>query len=99
MAILTIDLQEGFSADTVAIRARGHEVYRRAGVTTNPAISLADSVPIDLPEGEIELEIDVPTRDLTRGVSLNLTGQLWLIVSIVDHMLETTVSSERPYYM
>lgn len=99
MAILTIDLQEGFAADTVAVRARGREVYRRAGVTTNPAISLADSIPVELPEGDIRLEIEVPTRDLTRELSLSLTGQSWLMVSIVDRSLETTISSERPYYM
>jgi len=99
MSTLTIDLQEGFAGDTVAIRANRAEVYRRTGVSTNLAISLADSIELELPEGEVDLEIEVPTRGAAHSLRIALTGHLFLTVSLVEGRIETSTSTERPLYL
>ena len=62
MPRLTIDLQEGFSGDEVIVRVNGREVERRLGVRTKRVLGLAQSVAIDVPDGAVNLEVDVPTR-------------------------------------
>lgn len=99
MATLSIDLQDGFAGDTVVIRAGGEEVARLDGVATNFAISRADAVDVELPDGELEVQVEVPTQGLTASRSVVLAGHVFLTANVVAGRLELAQVPERPVYL
>ena len=78
---LTIDLQTGFANDEVILRVAGIEVLRRSEVTTNLAISLADSHQTEVEGNPVDVEVLVSTRKLKGAVQLDddpLAQSVWL---------------------
>ena len=89
MPSLQIDFEDGFSGDTVVVRAEGRELWREDDVTTNDAITLATIARFDVPAGA-QVEVSVPTRRLTATervetpyleVRIDNAGQLELLPS------------------
>ncbi|MFV1976064.1 MAG: hypothetical protein ACC651_09965 [Candidatus Scalindua sp.] len=90
MALVTIDLQEGFANDTVVIRLNGQEIFRRENVTTRLQIGLADRIEIQTQERSSEVEIELPIKklvvtkeiacekDIFLGVTFHAGGKLAL---------------------
>jgi hypothetical protein len=68
MSALTIDLQDGFSADRVVILVNGREVAARSGVTTKRMIGLAETLSVDVPEGPVRVEVVLPGRGVRGSV-------------------------------
>ena len=68
MSALTIDLQDGFSADRVVILVNGREVAARSGVTTKRVIGLAETLSVEVPDGPVRVEIVLPGRGLRDSV-------------------------------
>ncbi|MFN2445798.1 MAG: hypothetical protein ABR606_09495 [Vicinamibacterales bacterium] len=68
MRKLTIDLQDGFSGDEVVVRVNGEEVERRPDVRTKRTLGLAQSFHIQIPDGLVTLEVDVPAKGV-RGTT------------------------------
>ena len=99
MSTLVIDLQDGFSADTVMIHVNGEEIYHKQGVNTNIAISRADSVQTQVPAGETNITISVPTKHLSRTITLQVATTLYLGISIRGGALEVQSSHEQLFYM
>jgi hypothetical protein len=59
---LVIDLQDGFSGDEVIVRVNGQEVERRSDVRTKRNLGLAQTIAIQVPDGPVTVQVDVPTK-------------------------------------
>ena len=80
MPLLHVDLQEGFHGEPVAATVNGRELFRKDGVRTRTQIGLADSFEIALPPGPVEIAITV--RETTEDISVSLSSDLFIGVSI-----------------
>jgi len=95
MSKLRIDLQEGFAADDVDIRINGRESLHKEGVTTKRVLGLATSSEIEVPDGPVNVEIEVPTKQLSKTISLEHAESSHLGVSIQDGEIKVIVSPKR----
>ncbi|MHC4617840.1 MAG: hypothetical protein ACYTEQ_08815 [Planctomycetota bacterium] len=98
MASLAIDLQDGFSDDTVVIRVDGQEIFHKQGVNTDYALGRADSVEIQIPEGSVNVEVTVPSRRLSDTIVLEVSATVYLGVSIPDDEIHFRTSDEMFLY-
>lgn len=98
MASLVIDLQDGFSDDTVVIRVDGQEIFHKRGVNTDYALGRADSVKIQVPEGSVEVAVTVPSRHLSDTIVLEVSTTVYLGVSILDDGIDYRISDEMFLY-
>lgn len=83
MALLRIDLQDGFSADSVILRVNEREAFRRKSITTSILLGFAHSLAVDVPAGTATVEIELPSRELASTVSVNVTDAGYLGFSVV----------------
>jgi hypothetical protein len=96
MSNLVIDLQEGFANDRVEVRVDDRQVYAKDGVTTDPRISRADGVRLQA-KGPVEVRVNVPSRGLSSSLSRDISGDLYVGVSIVGADLELR-TADRPFF-
>ena len=97
MVAVTVDLQDGFMEDTVVISADGREVAREAGVSTRFQIGKAKSVQIAVPEGEVALDVEVPTKNERASVPIDTSKPVFVGVSLTtEGELEIRVQ-DRPF--
>jgi hypothetical protein len=97
MVDVAIDLQDGFKDDTVVIRAGGRELLRDEAVTTRFQIGKATSATIALPEGEVTLEIEVPTRNQRAAIPIDTAKPAFVGISLTtEGRLEVRVQ-EHPF--
>jgi hypothetical protein len=80
MQILHVVLEDGFEGDTVVIRADGRELFREDEVTTRTQISHAGDAEVEVPEGLVTLEVEVPTQGVSDRVEVDAAGNL--IISV-----------------
>ncbi len=52
----------------MVIRVGGTEVYRKEGVTTNLLLGHADSFQAQVPQGPVNVEVIVPSRNLSKVI-------------------------------
>ena len=96
LAELQIDIQEGFEDDLVIVRVNGTEVFREEGVTTKLLLGAtdftSDNAPrVQVPEGSVDVEVLVPSKNLSRTISVQASQKTYLGVSIQDgkiHFIE-----------
>jgi hypothetical protein len=93
MARLTIHLQDGFANDSVVVRVNGNEVYRRSGVTTQLVLGRAEVFATEVPEGPVDVEVEVPTRHVQSTFRIEALPKTHLALSLtadgVDHFVST----------
>jgi hypothetical protein len=94
MAMLNIDFQEGFTGDTVNVRVNGHTALHQEGVSTKRMLGLASSSQIDVPDGTVKVEISVPTKNISKVISLKSSDSPHLGVSINEGKIEHILSEE-----
>lgn len=94
VVILAIDFQDGFEEDTVTVRLDGEEIFHKADVTTKLLLGLADSVKSEVKKGPVTVELGVQTRDILDTISLDVSADIYLGVSIVNDRLEYIFSDE-----
>ena len=94
MATLAIDLQEGFADDTIVLRVNGDELYRQEHVTTKMVLGYADSFETQVETGSISVEVIVGTKDIRETISLDVSGDTYLGISIVNGEIEYIVLDE-----
>lgn len=82
MPTLHVDFREGFDGDTVVVEADGRELSRKSGVRTNYSTGLADRVTAEVPAGEVRIEVTLPERGLSSGVTLTVSGPATLAFSL-----------------
>lgn len=94
IALLRIDLQDGFTEDLVIVRVNGTEMFRKESVTTKLLLGYADYLQAQIPEGSADVEIVVPSRGLSKSVSVQVSQQYYLGVSIRDGAIEFLARDE-----
>ena len=99
MATLTVDLQEGFEGDAVEVFVDGERRWSENEVTTNIAVSLAASVPLEVPDGPVNVHVAMPGRGLEAGLGLEASGEVHLAANVADGRLRLEQLAERPYYL
>lgn len=100
MALLHIALQEGFFDDSVIIRANQQEIFQHQAVKTRNQIGLAEWVEVNLPEGSITLEVSIPSRGVAQSIPLQLSGNLYLGISLTpEGKLDYQISNEAFGYL
>jgi hypothetical protein len=82
MALLHIDLQEGFFEDTVAVFVNGNETYRKAGVKTRVQIGLAESLKVEVSEERVQVRVSLPLKNLSEAVEIQVSTDVYLGVSL-----------------
>ncbi len=81
MPVLKVDLQEGFSGETVVLLLNGTEVYRGAP-KTRTQIGLAESRSFELPPQHLRLEATLPRSGVSRSLELDLIQDCYVGVTL-----------------
>lgn len=98
MAVIGVHLQEGFEHDTVNILVNEHEVWHKADVTTKLLLGYAEVVELDVPEGDVTVQIELPERALAEKTEVKVEEQIYILVSNVDGALNCRVTQRPPGY-
>lgn len=93
-----IDLQDGFDDDVVEIYVNGEKALQKEGVTTRHVVGLALSSEIEVSDGINDIEIRVPTRNLSNTFSVDTSETPNLGISIRDGELKSITSTKRFFY-
>src|SRR2546422_7280448 len=99
MAQLHIAMQEGFEDETVVIRVAGREAFRKDNVKTKLQIGFADSFEMNVEEGSVSIEIDLPKKSLSKSIELQVPNTVYLGVSIIAGKIEYKISPEPFGYL
>jgi hypothetical protein len=99
MALLRIDLQDGFEDDTVVVRTADGEEQRREHVTTVVQVGYAGSIDMIVQPGPVRLEVSVPSRRLSESITLEVSGDLYLGLSIAGPQITHRLSEEPMGYL
>lgn len=99
MALLVVDLQEGFADDLVLIRVNGLEVFHKEGVKTKLLLGYADSFKIQVPEGSVNVEVILPSKNLSETILLQVTKEVYLGLSIHNGRIDYRISNEPFGYL
>jgi hypothetical protein len=78
----------------VVVRVNETEVFRKEGVTTKLLLGYADFFQAQIPEGSADVEIEVPSRDLSKSVSVRVSQEFYLGVSVRDGEIEFLARDE-----
>jgi hypothetical protein len=95
MALLHVDLQDGFASDAVTVAINGQVVFSRPDVQTKRLVGKAASFEAEVSDGHVELEINVPTKNLQQTIQLDISGTFYLGVSIEDGQIKHILSQKR----
>jgi hypothetical protein len=96
MSKLRVDFQEGFIHDEIHVRVNGQERLKKADVTTNRLLGIASSEEIEVPNGRLTIDIEIPTKNLAKTIALETSGSEYLGVSIENGKIEHIVS-QKPF--
>lgn len=99
MTPLAIDLQDGFTDDLVVIQVDDQEIFRKEGVQTSLLLGYADLVEIEVPEGTVNVEIILPSRNLSETLELQVSKATYLGISIQDGNIQYRVADKPFGYM
>lgn len=94
MVKLGIDLQDGFDGDEVIVTVNGSELLHQMGVSTKGILGLADSSELEVEDGPLTVEIEIPNRGIAERLNLDGTSIAYLGVSVADDKLRTFVARE-----
>ncbi len=96
--MLAVHLHDGFDNDTVVLLLDGEEVFRKEQVTYSPLLGFADaSFERQVNPGSIELQVDLPARDLSGNVDLELSSDTYIGVSVINGEIQFTSPSQEPF--
>lgn len=82
MVILAIDLQDGFSDDTVVLRIDGKEVFREQSVTSNAMSGFTKHLEQEVPTGRTSIEVCIDTKKLKQSLLLDVVDDTYLGIFI-----------------
>lgn len=101
MAVLRVELQDGFDGDDVVCTLDGREVARLSGVRSSLVTSLAAVAELEAPDrGPIDVGVELPDRGLQTTVRVaDPATQRWVVVRVVDGRLTAEARSEQPRYL
>lgn len=96
MVQLHIDLQEGFTGNSIIMKVNGDEVFNKKDVQTKLLLGYADTFEVKTPEGMVDIEIEVADRNLTRTITLQVSKTTYLGLSLQASHIEYIVS-DKPF--
>ncbi|MCC6341020.1 MAG: hypothetical protein IT166_02410 [Bryobacterales bacterium] len=96
MPVLKVDLQEGFSGETVVLLLNGSEVYRGTP-KTRTQIGFADTRSFDLPSPQATLEVSTPRSGASISTVLDLSRDLYAGVSLAPDGSIVIHPSSEPF--
>ena len=90
MASMVIDLQTGFSADTVVVLVDGARALSRENVTTDYSIGRADSAEVDVAAGaeRVSVEVQIPTQNISGKTTVDVGNTPYVGVSSENGKVE-----------
>jgi hypothetical protein len=91
---LHVALEEGFSGDDVTVRVDGTPVFEGRAIETRLQIGLAHSFAAEVPDGQRELVVEVPSRSIVHRQQLTVSGATYVGVSLRERSAEVRTSSE-----
>jgi len=92
---MRIDLQEGFNSDDVEVYVNGAKVRDWKDVTTKRMLGLAASAELEVPDGALDIEVKVPTKNLAKTFSVESSDTPNLGISIHNGELKSITSKKR----
>jgi hypothetical protein len=92
---MRIDLQSGFDNDVVEIYVNGAEALHKEGVTSKRVLGFALSFEIEVPGGPLEIEVKVPTQNLSKTFSADASDTPNLGIAIRNGELKIIKSKNR----
>ena len=101
LAELKVDIQDGFEDDLVVVRVNGTEIFRGEGVTTKLLLGGTDFTSNNAPrvqvsEGSVDVEVLVPSKNLSRTISIQASQNTDLGVSIQDGKIHY-IKVDKPF--
>lgn len=84
MSRLHLVLEDGFEDDTVVVRAEGRELLHWDDVTTRTQLSHAGDAEVEVPEGRVTLEVEVPTKGVSDRVEIDAAATPVVGLSLRD---------------
>jgi hypothetical protein len=87
MPTLTLVLERGFTDDWVVVNVDGRELLKREGVTTRLLLGRAEAHALDVPAGQVEVEVALPRRDLASSTALDAERTPHLRASVEEGRL------------
>jgi hypothetical protein len=78
------------------VRVNGQVSLHKEGVKTRQMLGLAASSEIEIPEGPVNVEIIVPTKNISKTISLQASESPHLGVSICNGEIEY-IKSKKPF--
>lgn len=90
MPKIKVGFRDGFKGDNANITVDGKLVSRVSELTSNPVISFAKDVELDLPKVPADVVVEVPSRHVSASVKVD-SGTAYLAV-----FLQGTQLSLRP---
>ncbi|MCK5607290.1 hypothetical protein KAR91_35735 [Candidatus Pacearchaeota archaeon] len=90
---LGIDLQSGFSDDTVTLEINGKEIHRIEHVQTRGPLGFAHSFTSTLETGMISVRVNVITRNLDLSLDFHISNDMYLGFSIMDGFIHHIFST------
>ena len=73
--MVKFDFQEGFVNDIIILKINGNEVLKKDNVTTDLSISLAESFSIELLNGQLKLDIVIPSKNLSLSQTIIIDSE------------------------
>jgi len=89
---MRLDLQDGFKNDRVELYVNGRKRIEAEGVTSRRQLGLALSTELEVPAGPLEIEIRIPTQNLSKTLSVDTPN---LGISIRNGQIEIITSGKR----
>ncbi len=94
MAQLTIALEEGFDDTHVVVRVNGVSQLDDPSISTRPQIGLARSLTVEVPDGPVTVDVELPELSLGQRIDLDVRNGPHLGLSISGGTLTHRVSEE-----
>ena len=89
---MRVDFQDGFDKDHVELYVNGRKRIEAEGVTSRRQLGLALSTELEVPAGTVEVEIRIPTQNLSKTLSVDTPN---LGISIRNGAIEVITSGKR----
>jgi len=96
---LNITLQDGFQGEQVVIRVGDQQVYAQLEVRTKMLLGYADFIKVTVQQGQIVVGVDLPTRDISEKINLEIHDPLFLFISLVSSRIEYLIQNEPLGFM
>ena len=99
MATLRIDLQGGFDRDAAEIWIDEERRWREDAVTTKFTLDLAASVPLEMPDGPVDVRVVLPERAIEGTIEALVAGETYIVVRVEDDRVVLEQPANAPYYL